>query len=337
MSQISILQNFQGNGSKLVDSKPQWLGNSKWILHIYPLGRAFAVSANNLNPHAQRPNNTYGSLHLAPEYLISCETDKLICVNIRVCLNIPNQEEQTIFGEKRACANSFEVGGPLHIGHFSLRTNITLKVEITSNQSLDSRLDKALSCLRDNRDLTDCVLKIDGEELAVHKLVLAARSDVFKAMFYGSMSEATSSEVNIDDVELAVMSDFISFIYGNSCSAEALKLHADKLYTVAQKYNVKELMEICQIYLTSCLTPEIAASTLALAEKFNDKDLKSEAIKFIAKNPKECVSNPKFFSLLNPVLIVEAFKAVAGVEEQIESEEKSESFDLGSNPTLTDY
>lgn len=61
-------------------------------------------------------------------------------------------------------------------------------------------------------------LRLGGRVFSVHKLVLAASSPYFSALFSGGMSEADKEEVQILGVEAPVFEVLLEFIYtGSPC------------------------------------------------------------------------------------------------------------------------
>lgn len=46
---------------------------------------------------------------------------------------------------------------------------------------------------------------MDGEALPVHRVVLAAQSEVFRAMFTTECAEKASGNVTVEDISLPVM------------------------------------------------------------------------------------------------------------------------------------
>jgi speckle-type POZ protein len=64
----------------------------------------------------------------------------------------------------------------------------------------------------------DVTFLVDGESFAAHKLILAARSPVFMAEFFGDMKEKCSPSVEIQDMEAAVFRALLQFIYTDTVS-----------------------------------------------------------------------------------------------------------------------
>lgn len=51
---------------------------------------------------------------------------------------------------------------------------------------------------------TDVNFEVDGEIFAAHKLVLAARSPVFRAQLYGPMKDQNTEHIKVEDMEAPV-------------------------------------------------------------------------------------------------------------------------------------
>ena len=58
---------------------------------------------------------------------------------------------------------------------------------------------------------SDITFEVDGELFPAHKLVLAARSPVFKAQLYGPMRERNSNPIHVEDIEAPVFKVYLVF------------------------------------------------------------------------------------------------------------------------------
>ena len=61
--------------------------------------------------------------------------------------------------------------------------------------------------------LTDVTLVCDGKELKAHKVLLAAASDYFSAMFTGGMLEADMDRVEIQGVDAVALELLVDYCY----------------------------------------------------------------------------------------------------------------------------
>lgn len=67
--------------------------------------------------------------------------------------------------------------------------------------------------MRHRTDFCDVRLNVGGQMFTVHRLVLAASSPYFSALFSGGMREADKEEVQIMGVETEVFEVLLDFIY----------------------------------------------------------------------------------------------------------------------------
>ncbi|VAH22391.1 unnamed protein product [Triticum turgidum subsp. durum] len=79
-------------------------------------------------------------------------------------------------------------------------------------------IDQHLNNLLQTKVGADVTFEVSGEMFAAHRCVLAARSKVFMAQFFGPMKEgaAASSAIQIKDMEAKVFRALLSFIYTDS-------------------------------------------------------------------------------------------------------------------------
>jgi hypothetical protein len=53
-----------------------------------------------------------------------------------------------------------------------------------------------------NDEYSDVTLVVDAQRFRAHRVILAARSDYFRALLYGGMKESTLSEIELKDTSL---------------------------------------------------------------------------------------------------------------------------------------
>lgn len=67
-----------------------------------------------------------------------------------------------------------------------------------------SNLGHQLGMLLESGKGTDVNFEVDGETFAAHKLVLAARSPVFRAQLFGPMKDQNTQCIKVEDIEASV-------------------------------------------------------------------------------------------------------------------------------------
>ncbi|OEL28896.1 BTB/POZ and MATH domain-containing protein 2 [Dichanthelium oligosanthes] len=134
----------------------------------------------------------------------------------------------------------------------------------------------------------DVTLSVQGEEFMAHKVVLAARSPVFKAQLYGPVREAAGAgPIVIRDMQPAVFRELLNFIYADSLppldylEADARTDMIRHLLVAADRYGMERLSLMCQGILCEGLRVQTVATTFALADQHHCDMLKDACLEFI--------------------------------------------------------
>jgi len=210
-----------------------------------------------------------------------------------------------------------------------------------SIQVPDSDMGMHFGALLEKQEGSDIVFDVAGEKFHAHKLVLAARSTVFKAsIFDGVYGE--KDEIVVTDLEPKVFKAMLHFIYRDSLVEDEILVAsgspetsvpsvsdtlAAKLLVAADKYGLERLRVMCESYLCKDISVNTVASTLALADRYHAMELKAACLKFAAENLSAVMQSTGFEYLKEncPSLQSELLKIIAGCEEECSSGGKSRS------------
>nr|XP_043609076.1 BTB/POZ and MATH domain-containing protein 2-like [Erigeron canadensis] len=139
---------------------------------------------------------------------------------------------------------------------------------------------------------TDVCFDVDGEKFGAHKLVLAARSPVFRAQLFGPMKDQNVRRINVEDIQAPVFKALLHFIYWDSLpdmqeltglnTKWASTLMYQHLLAAADRYGLERLLMLCESNLCEDVAINTVATTLALAEQHHCLQLKSVCLKFVA-------------------------------------------------------
>ncbi|KAI3948201.1 hypothetical protein MKX01_014800 [Papaver californicum] len=139
---------------------------------------------------------------------------------------------------------------------------------------------------------TDVNFVVDEETFAAHKLVLAARSPVFRAQLFGPMKDQNTRCIKIEDMEAPVFKAILHYIYWDALpdmqeltgltTKWASTLMAQHLLAAADRYGLERLRLLCEAKLCEDVSINTVATTLALAEQHHCFPLKSVCLKFVA-------------------------------------------------------
>ncbi|KAF5744949.1 BTB/POZ and MATH domain-containing protein 4-like [Tripterygium wilfordii] len=187
--------------------------------------------------------------------------------------------------------------------------------------------------LLENNEGSDVTFDVDGEKFHAHKLVLAARSPVFRSEFL-EKSEENKEDIVITDLEPKVFKAMLYFIYrdnlkedvdattstSTSISSLSDSLTA-KLLAAADRYDLERLRLVCESHLCKDISVNSVAKILALANQYHAKELKAVCLRFAAENLAAVMRSDGFEYLKEncPSLQSELLKTVAGCEEDCSS------------------
>jgi speckle-type POZ protein len=143
----------------------------------------------------------------------------------------------------------------------------------------------------------DVTFEVGGETVAAHRAVLAARSPVFRAEFFGaplkeSAAAATpTTRVRIHGVEPLVFRAMLHFVYTDALpeivgDAGKRMAMAQHLLVAADRYGVERLRSVCEFDLCMYAGEDVAVSTLVLAEQHGCHELKEECFKILESSGK---------------------------------------------------
>jgi len=125
-----------------------------------------------------------------------------------------------------------------------------------------------------------------AEPLRAHRLLLAARSPVFRQMFFGTtgMAETAScGEVCLSDMDRPTASLFLAFLYAGKLDPttwedEDAVCH---LLLAGHKYEVKSLVEACVSHLVTGLNEENAAERLMMSDMLGISQIRDATLEYM--------------------------------------------------------
>ncbi|XP_052142979.1 BTB/POZ and MATH domain-containing protein 2-like [Oryza glaberrima] len=148
------------------------------------------------------------------------------------------------------------------------------------------RLDLHLGNLLSNKKMNgkDVTIYVGKERFRAHKCILAARSSVFRALFFGAMIAETPRTIEIEDMEAGVFRLLLHFMYNDSLPETWSQdvMMAQHLLVAADWYNVGRLKLICEEKLAKHIDCNMVVTTLALAEQHSCQGLKEACLEFLA-------------------------------------------------------
>ncbi|KAI3898085.1 hypothetical protein MKW92_041879, partial [Papaver armeniacum] len=140
---------------------------------------------------------------------------------------------------------------------------------------------------------SDITFHIGSEEFRARKSILAARSPVFKAMFFGLVGNPDMETPVIEEFDPFAFKAMLLFLYSDElpeahelsdsdsvCTSTTIMKH---LLAVADRFDLARLKLMCEAKLCEDITANTVADTLFLAERYQCQELKTVCLNFAAK------------------------------------------------------
>ncbi|KAL6622786.1 hypothetical protein ACP70R_032665 [Stipagrostis hirtigluma subsp. patula] len=213
-----------------------------------------------------------------------------------------------------------DLSGYIKDGCLTLECAITVLKDLNAIPLPPTDLDQHFGELLQSQVGADVTFMVGGESFAAHKNVLAARSPVFMAEFFGGMEEMSSRHVEIKETEATVFKAMLHFIYTDKVpeldeTHEAADVMAQHLIVAADRYGLERLKVICERRVALGIKVGTAATMLALAERHGCSQLKAKCIEFIAGRSPEnleavlATEGYKDLEASSPSLVTELLRA----------------------------
>ncbi|XBI02191.1 hypothetical protein VPH35_130792 [Triticum aestivum] len=194
--------------------------------------------------------------------------------------------------------SALEGSGYLRDDSFTVQCTITVLKEIPDPAAISvrdmdvppSNLHEHLGELLRSGTGADVTFLVAGESFAAHKAILAARSPVLMAGFFGEMKERSSGRAEVKDMEAAAFKATLHFVYTDTVpeladETETVMVMAQHLLAAADRFGLDRLKLICEGRLSGGISVDTAATTLALAEQHSCSLLKAKCLEFIVRTP----------------------------------------------------
>ncbi|KAG5681558.1 putative RCC1 and BTB domain-containing protein 2 [Polypedilum vanderplanki] len=190
---------------------------------------------------------------------------------------------------------------------------ITVKItmpEISNAEEKETGVKSHLKSLFDSKKDADITIKVEDEEIKVHKVILK-RSEVFAKLLSDTENETESDIIELKDIKHEVIVEMCRYLYYDEIPK--IKILALPLLVAAGKYSIDDLAEKCEKYLMTNITFENYYDVLTTAYELQKEDLRKVAADFVIKNNESIFSS----DMWNKLKIEHAQLAMLVMEEYI--------------------
>lgn len=165
-----------------------------------------------------------------------------------------------------------------------------------------SQVFSGLHSLRKDEKLCDIQISVGESSLKSHRVVLAAASSYFNAMFTGDLKESRQDKVVLFGVEFSALEDLVNF-----CYTGRIEINVDNVQNLLSASSLLQLASVkqaCVEFLHSVLHPSNCLGIRSFADTYSCVDLVEAADVFAVKNFSEVARSEEFLTL-SPEKVVE--------------------------------
>ncbi|XP_025010786.2 kelch-like protein 3 isoform X2 [Gallus gallus] len=166
---------------------------------------------------------------------------------------------------------------------------------VTVNPSHMRKAFRVMNELRSKRLLCDVVIVAETVEMEAHRVVLAACSPYFCAMFTGDMSESKAKKIEIKDVDGQTLRKLIDYIY--TAEIEVTEENVQVLLPAASLLQLMDVRKNCCDFLQSQLHPTNCLGIRAFADVHACTELLQQANAYAEQHFPEVMLGEEFLSL----------------------------------------
>ncbi|UJR09021.1 hypothetical protein I4U23_013270 [Adineta vaga] len=178
-------------------------------------------------------------------------------------------------------------------GFYTKTTDAEHNVDLLEHLSMD------MANLLNRTDISDCFLNVKGTFMAVHKCVLAARSNAFAAVISGNFNRLETSKrdqletlthkdklvIVINKTDPEIMKQVVVFMYTAKCDLN--EGNAFDLLDAAGRYDIKDLKVHTGRFLVNRIDSNNVLMLLKAAYKYDNKLVKQHCIEYFINHAKE--------------------------------------------------
>lgn len=184
----------------------------------------------------------------------------------------------------------------------SCLTTQSTKIKRNGEIELTQKFSDQMSQLCLNSDYSDVTFIVEDQKLPAHSCILAARSEYFRALLYGGLSESTQSEILLK-IPLEAFKILLKYIYsGNMSLAQMKSEHILDTLGLANQYGFIELEQSISGYLREALSLSNVCSILDAARLYCLESLTNVCHNFMDSQATEILSHENFKNLSHEAL-----------------------------------
>lgn len=106
-----------------------------------------------------------------------------------------------------------------------------------------------------NKEYSDVTFLVEHQKLYAHRVILAARSDYFRALLYGGLAESNQSEIRLHKTPVFAFKALLRYIYSGNITLSLMKEeNILDILGLSNQYGFTEIEEFISEHLRQILS-----------------------------------------------------------------------------------
>ena len=169
--------------------------------------------------------------------------------------------------------------------------------ELTLNhtQHHSSLLEHLNTFRQQDQLLCDCTLVVEGHSFPVHKVVLAASSDYFRALFTADFKESSLTDITLNGASVYTFKLVLDFLYSGKITLS--RANVTDVFITADMLRLEGLQDMCQDYLLSQLCSSNCIGMWRFGRSFHSKILEEFSLHYMVTHLTEVMEGQEYLEL----------------------------------------
>lgn len=165
----------------------------------------------------------------------------------------------------------------------------------TYKRSINAPLGKDLLNELNSDEFSDVTLMVENKPIHCHRVILAARSQFFSALYSHGFKESKEKVVELMDVEYNNILTLLTYIYSDDLPIPLDQI--PEILTLCDRFSVPALKSRSEVELAASITVENSALLYKYAKAFRSERLKEVCLVFIEENFSSVIETQAFEDL----------------------------------------
>lgn len=147
-------------------------------------------------------------------------------------------------------------------------------------------------------DYSDIILCVGTQRISAHRCILAQRSEYFRALLYGGLSESSKTEITLKDVPVEAFKEVLRYIYTGRLPLAQMDIDTIvDVVNLCQMYGFSELVSLIVDHLGQTLTMDTVSELMETARLLNCITLTDACLKLVERHAADFLQHNSFRTL----------------------------------------